>query len=198
MLSFYFAKNFFYIIMENMGKTLSFFFELLKTVLLALAIVLPIRFFIFEPFVVKGTSMEPNFHQGDYLIIDKLSFRFRPPQRGEVIIFNYPLNPKQRFIKRIIGLPGEKVQIKEGRVEINGKPLQERYLPENILTPGELEMTIPENQYFVLGDNRLSSLDSRQWGSLPRRNIVGRVLFDLRFSISFPYFSVKKISSPLY
>jgi len=181
-----------------MGKIFSFFLELLKTVFLALIVVVPIRVFIFEPFIVKGNSMEPNFRQGDYLIIDKLSFLFRQPKRGEVVVFNYPLNPRQRFIKRIIALPGEKIEMKDGKVKINEQYLKEEYLSNSIQTTDDLDIVVPQNQYFVLGDNRFSSLDSRQWGTLPKSNIIGRVLFALRFNLSFPYISFKKISLPAY
>jgi len=182
-----------------MKGILSFFWELFKTVFLALVIVLPIRFFVFEPFVVKGASMEPNFYQGDYLIIDKLSFHFREPKRGEVIVLRYPLNPKQRFIKRIVALPGEEIAIEGGKVKVNGKILDEsKYLPNFVETPGDLEVSLSQNQYFVLGDNRSASFDSRQWGPLQKKEIIGRVLLDFRLKPSFPFLVVQKIPLPVY
>ncbi len=106
-------------------EVLTFLLDSLKILLIALAIVIPIRMLLFQPFMVKGSSMEPNYHSSDYLIIDELSFKLRDPQRGEVIVFKYPLNTSYRYIKRIIGLPGETIQIKEGEVYIsraNGEP----------------------------------------------------------------------------
>ena len=98
--------------MDNQVKSFfSFSFDVIKIVVIALAIVLPIRYFLFQPFVVKGASMEPNYHNGDYLIVDEISYRFNDPQRGDVIVFEYPNNRKERYIKRIIGLPGETVSI---------------------------------------------------------------------------------------
>jgi signal peptidase I len=159
---------------------LAFTGEVLKIVLLALIIVLPIRYFVFQPFIVKGASMEPNFHNGDYLIVDELTYRLKEPQRGEVIIFRYPLNPSERFIKRIIGLPTETVEIKDGQIFVtdkfgNSKTLEEKYL-EGVVLLGSVKQILADNQYFVLGDNRLNSSDSRKWGAVSREEIIGRVL----------------------
>jgi signal peptidase I len=107
-----------------------FIFEVIKIVVLALLIVIPIRYFIFQPFIIKGNSMEPNFHQGDYLIVDEISYRFKEPQRGDVIVFRYPQDTSQRFIKRIIGLPGETVTMNEGNITIS-KGIEERILNES-------------------------------------------------------------------
>jgi signal peptidase I len=171
----------------------AFFWEILKIVILAALIVFPIRYFLFQPFIVSGQSMEPNFHHGDYLIIDKLSFRLREPKRGEVIVFKYPRNPSQRYIKRIIGLPGEEVRIEDGNLKINGKILNEsQYLPQ-VQTPGNLVLKLSENEYFVLGDNRNSSLDSRSWGPLLRENIIGRV-----FLRAWPITTFAQIEVPNY
>jgi signal peptidase I len=154
---------------------LSFLFEIIEVILVSTAIVLPIRFFLVQPFLVRGESMVPNYLQGDYLIIDELSYRFRNPERGEVVVFLFPLNKKEFYIKRIIGLPGETVQIKGGRVYINGTPLEERYLPTFIATNGDVTQKLGDDEYFVLGDNRGASYDSRRWGTLKRSYIVGRV-----------------------
>ena len=107
--------------LANMKKLLSFIWEIIKIVIIALAIVVPIRYFLFQPFFVKGESMEPNFQNGDYLIVDELSYRLREPERGEVIVFKYPRNISQRYIKRIIGLPGEAVEIKDGKDGLSKK-----------------------------------------------------------------------------
>jgi signal peptidase I len=177
-----------------MRKTFLFIWELIKIVIIALLIVIPIRYFFFQPFIVKGQSMEPNFENGNYLIVDELSYRFRDPQRGEVVVFHYPKNLSQRFIKRIIGLPGEKIEIKEGQVLVNGKIFDESaYLPPGLQTPGNIQISLGENEYFVLGDNRLFSFDSRQWGVLPRKDIIGRVYFR-----AWPITNLTKFEAPQY
>lgn len=162
-------------------KWLSTTSEIIKTIILAALIVIPIRTFIFQPFLVRGSSMEPNYHQGDYLIVDQLSYRFREPERGEVIVFNSPRPPERRFIKRVIGLPGETITLEDGVIYVeNGikRTLNEEdYLPTE--TPGEFSQTLEDNEYFVLGDNREASLDSRSWGTLPRESIIGRVSLQL-------------------
>jgi len=175
-----------------------FVWEIAKIVLIALAIVLPIRLFLFQPFLVKGQSMEPAFHNNDYLIVDEISYRIREPERGEVVVFRYPRNPSQRFIKRIIGLPGETIEIKDGQVMIikNGKPQildESDYLPFSFKTPGNLKITLKEGEFFVLGDNRTVSADSRSWGPLPRKYIIGRV-----FVRAWPVTALALIKEPTY
>jgi signal peptidase I len=161
----------------------SFFSEMVRFALITLAIVLPVRFFVAEPFIVSGASMEPTFETGQYLIIDRLTYRFEEPKRGEVIIFKYPENPSKYFIKRIVGLPNETVQIKNGVVSIVNKGHPEGFTLDQtfILYPKEDSGTYPlgENQYFVMGDNRGASSDSRAWGSLPENLIVGRAFLRL-------------------
>lgn len=181
-----------------MKNTLSFLFETLKVVILALAIVIPIRYFLFQPFFVKGQSMEPNFDDGDYLIVDEISYRLRSPERGEVVVFKYPNEPSQRYIKRVIGLPGETVEIKNGQVKIyNDKGVEvlneNSYLSDSVLTQGNLKMTLGKDDFFVLGDNRPLSYDSRRWGVVPRENLIGRVL--LR---AWPFAAMTKIETPSY
>ena len=146
--------------------------EFAKIVLLSLAIVLPIRLFIAQPFIVRGASMVPTFQDGEYLIIDELSYLLRQPQRGEVIVFRYPRNPSQFFIKRIIGLPGETVVIDNGSVAVknNSSPdgflLDESYLSDTIVTAPNSTTQLGDGEYFVMGDNRLESSDSRGLGVL--------------------------------
>ena len=180
-----------------MKGNLAFIWDILKIVLIALIIVAPIRYFLFQPFFVKGQSMEPNFEDGDYLIIDELSYRFRDPQRGEVIVFKYPNDPSQRYIKRIIGLPGETVEIGGGQVAVfsteGEKVLEESgYLPSSF-TPGNIELILQEDEYFVLGDNRYSSFDSRRWGALAEDDIVGRAIFR-----AWPVAAISQIIAPSY
>ncbi len=176
-------------------KILDFFKEILQTVILALLIILPIRYFIFQPFIVKGQSMEANFEDGNYLIIDEITYRIRDPKRGEVIVFKNPMNGHQRFIKRIIGLPGETVEISDGKIFIsNGekKILNEPYLNPSF-TAGDIQLTLGKDEYFVLGDNRQFSLDSRRFGPIKKKEIVGRVFLRL-----WPIYSFAKIEAPAY
>ncbi len=179
-----------------MKSFFSFIWEITKVVVIALLIVLPIRYFLFQPFLVKGESMEPNFGTGDYLIIDQLSYRIREPQRGEVVVFKYPHLPSQRYIKRIVGLPGETVEIKDGKLTISGAQLDESTYLSNLAYTDQREfkiITLSENEYFVLGDNRIASSDSRVWGPLPRENIIGRV-----FVRAWPVAALAKIEPPSY
>lgn len=160
---------------------LVFFWEVFQVVAIALVIVLPIRYFVFQPFVVNGESMEPNFHDGDYLIIDELSYRFDKPSRGDVIVFKYPSDTSQRFIKRIVGLPMETVELVGSSIEVTDKfgnkiALDETsYLTKNTLFSG-MKVALGENEYFVMGDNRTHSFDSRKWGALAKDYIVGRAV----------------------
>jgi signal peptidase I len=153
---------------------LDFTWEILKIVIISLAIIVPIRYFLIQPFFVKGASMEPNFLDGDYLIIDEISYRFEAPQRGEVIIFRYPLDPSQFFIKRVIGLPKENVKVQDGEVFINGNMLDESKYLQGVETAGNVEVKLGDDEYFVLGDNRNASSDSRKWGEVDKKFIIGR------------------------
>ena len=181
-----------------MKRFFSFVWEILKIVILALVIVIPIRYFLFQPFFVRGQSMEPTFENGDYLIIDEISYRLRDPQRGEVIVFQYPNDPSQRYIKRIIGLPEETIEIKEGKIiiydQFGGQILNEsEYLPVSVSTPGDLKITLTEDEYFVLGDNRSASSDSRRWGPLSENYIIGQV-----FMRAWPFTVSAKFDTPEY
>ena len=173
--------------------------EVAKVVIVSLAIVLPIRYFVIQPFIVRGASMEPNFENREYLVIDEFSFYFRNPKRSEVIVFRYPRDPRQFFIKRVIGLPGETVGIHDGKVFIDGEELKESYIPENFGTQGAFflqtgqEVTVPEGQFFVMGDNRNNSSDSRYWGFVPMKDIVGRAWF-----VYWPPSSVRTVMKPAF
>ena len=166
--------------MEILKRFFSFLFDIIETVVLALAIFVVMYLFLFQPHQVKGASMEPNFYDGEYILTDKITYRFRPPKRGEVVIFKAPKNPDLDYIKRIIGLPGEKIKIENGGLYINGQRLYENYLPETTNISGGLflpkgkEVKIPKNSYFVLGDNRSHSSDSREWGPVQKEDIIGR------------------------
>lgn len=178
----------------------SFVLEIIKIVFLAFIIIVPIRVFLFQPFFVQGASMEPNFENNQYLVVNELGFKetnigfgyhnwfqikpFREIKRQKVIVFRYPLDPSNFFIKRVIGLPGEKIQIADGQVTIfnhthpRGLILNETaYLPVGLKTTGHLIITLKNNQYFVMGDNRMFSSDSRSWGPVPKKDIIGEVVF---------------------
>lgn len=142
--------------------------------------------------------MAPNFKNSDYLLIDELSYRLREPKRGEVVVFKAPDNNSSSYIKRIIGLPKETVEIREGRITItregNSFLLDESsYFREPIFTAGSLSVVLAEDEYFVLGDNRQSSSDSRRWGVLPRKNIIGRA-----FLRAWPLAQLERIKTPRY
>ena len=164
-------------------KYFDYIFELIKVVLISLIIIIPIRYFLIQPFYVKGASMEPNFFDHEYLIIDEISYRFHEPKRGDIIVFRYPRNPQEYFIKRIIGLPGEKVRIKDSQVfvyNVNGEEqvLSEEYLGEDTKTfsLSEEAVSLGESEYYVLGDNRTSSKDSRSFGPVDNSFIIGKVM----------------------
>jgi len=168
------------------NKYLQFIIELAKVAILAAIIVVPIRYFLFQPFIVSGASMSPNFETGDYLIIDEISYRFSEPERGDIIVFNASFIPGyegQKFIKRVIGLPGETVNIFNGKVEIikdgNIIILDENYLSEEWQSYYNKKITLQDNQYFVMGDNREHSYDSRMWGALPKDDIIGKAALRL-------------------
>ncbi len=164
-------------------KNSSFWKEILYYTLFAVLIVIPVRAWIAQPFVVNGSSMDSTFLDGEYLVVDELSYRFREPERGEVLIFKYPDDPSKYFIKRLIGLPGETVDIKSDKVTITNKEhpmglvLDEPYIHSRSL--GDNTVTLGPGQYFVMGDNRLVSSDSRVWGPLPKSDLVGRPVLRL-------------------
>ena len=166
----------------NRDSILAFFWETVKFVLIALVIIVPIRYYLIQPFFVKGPSMESTFLNGDYVLIDEISYRFHPPKRGDVVIFRPPTDQSEFYIKRAIGLPGETIQIKNSQVIIynqqypQGFRLDEStYLDRGQTTTGDLRIKVDDNEYFVLGDNRLHSSDSRYWGAVNRSLITGRV-----------------------
>ncbi|MEK7081756.1 MAG: signal peptidase I [Patescibacteria group bacterium] len=155
----------------------NFWRETVKFAVIALAIVLPFRYLIAQPFIVSGESMVPTFANGEYLIVDEMTYRFvHNPERGDVVIFKYPYDRSKYFIKRIIGLPGETVELSGGQVLVKTSSstivIQEPYISS--ATSDELTVTLKDGQYFVLGDNRPESSDSRIWGPLDRKFITGR------------------------
>lgn len=183
-----------------MKQLLASVFSFVKILIISLLIVVPLRMFVVQPFFVQGQSMAPNFEPFDYLLADQFSYQFRAPKRGEVIIFRFPQDPSQFYIKRVVGLPGETIKIQNGQVEIfnqdhpAGLVLNEAdYLPPNRRTSGQLTLTLKENEYFVLGDNRSTSYDSRRWGALPEDKIVGRVWLRI-----WPFEQAQAVTAPQY
>ena len=161
----------------------SFFTELLKFALIAIIIVIPVRLYVAKPFIVSGASMVPTFENGQYLIVDEISYRFGPPERGDVVIFRYPNDPSQYFIKRIIGLPRETVVIKDSKVSVITTEGETVHLTEEYVVRegngNNRSVSLANDQYFVMGDNRPESSDSRVWGVLPKENIIGRAFLRL-------------------
>lgn len=163
----------------SLGAVVLFFIEVVQIVIIAAAIIIPVRYFLIQPFVVTGASMEPNFYDSEYLIIDEVTYRLRDIQRGETVVFHPPNSPEQFYIKRVIGLPGETVQILDGKITIeneeypNGVEIVEDYIED--YTNGQVRVTLGLDEYYLLGDNRDASLDSRRIGPVPAANIVGRV-----------------------
>lgn len=157
--------------------------DILQLAFIIIFIIIPFRIFIAQPFIVNGTSMQPGFQDKDYLIVDQVTYRFQEPERGDIIVFRYPNNPSVHYIKRIIGLPGETVTVKDQEVYIEQagssekiqleEPYIESFRPENSRT------TLLDDQYYVMGDNRLVSSDSRVWGPLDEKYITGRALVRL-------------------
>lgn len=151
------------------------FWEIAETLAIALLSIFVIYSFVAKPFVVNGASMKPNFSDGDYILVDEITYRFREPERGEVIVFKNPNNEAEFYIKRVVGLPGEKVVINANTVKINGEVLNENYLPIENSVSGERVFDLGAREYFVMGDNRAESFDSRNWGPLKRNEIIGSV-----------------------
>lgn len=150
--------------------------ELLESVAIAVILAVLIRLFIFQPFYIPSGSMEPNLQIGDRIIVSKLSYRFSEPQRGDVIVFKFPLDPSRDFVKRAVALGGETVAISDSKLYIDGQPVPEEYLPPDLRFGDFGPREIPQEHYLMLGDNRNSSDDSRMWGPLPEEYIVGKAV----------------------
>lgn len=162
-----------------MVATGSFVWEVAKVVIISLAIILPVRYYIIQPFYVKGSSMEPTFYDYEYLIINEIGYRFNEPAESDVIVLKDPRHTSQYFIKRIIGVPGDTVKVDNGKVFVNGEQLDESaYLDDSVYTDsafGNDEITLGVDQYYVMGDNRPASYDSRRFGAVDRSEIIGKV-----------------------
>lgn len=173
------AKNSDYESKGWLANTALFFLELVKIAVLAGITIGLVRYFIFKPFYVEGQSMDPAYHEKEYLIIDEISYRFREPERGEVVVLRAPTIEKDFYLKRIIGMPGERVKVENDKIIIynnensQGVVLEEIYL-EDKTTPGETTVTLASDEYFVMGDNRRASFDSRRFGPVKKEAIIGR------------------------
>lgn len=183
---------------QNPKNTWGAFSELLITVAMIVIFTVGIRIFLVQPFVVDGQSMEPTFHNQEYILVDKLSYRVREPARGEIVVF-HPPGREDNFIKRIIGLPGDKIEIDEHTISVNGEVLAEPYL-DTTLNNGTIDsdadpvqITVASDKYFVLGDNRDHSKDSREIGQVPKANIIGRA-----WVVLFPVNEVHFVKRPSY
>ncbi|MBL7045528.1 MAG: signal peptidase I [Parcubacteria group bacterium] len=161
----------------------NFFVEIVKFSVIAIIIVAPIRIFIAQPFIVSGASMDPTFETGQYLIIDQLSYRFDEPKRGDVVVFRFPPEPSTFFIKRIAGLPNETLKFINGELFVENadgeSKIDEPYISKANFSNDTLEVSLSEDEYYVLGDNRKGSSDSRIWGTLPKESILGRAFIRL-------------------
>ncbi len=180
-------------------RVIDFSFDVLQQIALGAAFFVIFYLYFVQPNQVKGMSMYPTFKDKEYILTDKITYKLREPRRGEVIILQSPDNPDVDFIKRIIGIPGERIKIEAGIVYVNDQALEEAYIdvstptfPNGFLTEGE-ERVVPQDSYFVLGDNRPGSADSREYGFIERSHIIGRVIY--RY---FPLSSAGSINNPHY
>ena len=164
--------------------------EWVRVIVIAFIIAIPIRFYVAEPFIVNGPSMDPTFSTGQFLIVDRLTYRFAPPKRGDVIVFEYPGNPSVYYIKRIIGLPGERVRMTDGKVTIESASSTDKHILDEPYVEAyhrshdtgvfpEDKQPLGPGQYIVMGDNRAESSDSRNWGSLDAHFIIGKPVIRL-------------------
>lgn len=171
--------------------------EAVKIFVIAAAIIIPVRYFLIQPFIVKGASMESSYYDGEYLVIDELTPRFRDYERGDVVVFRPPNDAGEHYIKRVIGLPGETVELKDGIITIfneeypNGIQLEEEYIDD--YTSGHQRIDLSFDEYYLLGDNRDHSLDSRKFGTVKESSIIGKVWFR-----GLPFDRIGVIGSPEY
>lgn len=172
---------------ERPGK--SVLREVSESLIIAVVLALLIRTFMFQPFYIPTGSMEPNLMVQDHIIVNKVSYKLGEPERGDIVVFKYPVNPKKDFVKRLVGKPGERVEIRSGKVYINGSPMPEEYLPAGIKFSDFGPVIVPENSYLMLGDNRSNSEDSRVWGPLPGDLIIGKAVL-----IYWPFDRVQMLS----
>lgn len=157
-------------------KSRPFYWEIIESVVIAIVLAVIIRMFVIEPFYIPSGSMEPTLKEDDRIIVSKLNYHFQEPKRGDVVVFKYPLDPQRNFVKRLIAVGGETVAIRNSRLYINNQPLPENYLPQGLRFADFGPKAVPAGSYFMLGDNRNNSDDSRVWGFLPEKLIVGKAV----------------------
>jgi len=150
--------------------------EILESIAIAVLLAVIIRMFVFQPFYIPSESMVPTLQVGDRIIVSKLTYRFSEPGRGDIMVFKFPMDPSRDFVKRTIGRGGETVEIRNSRLYINDKPVAEPYLPEGLRFGDFGPVKVPPGSYFMMGDNRNNSDDSRVWGPMPEENIVGKAV----------------------
>lgn len=184
--------------MEILRKVYAFLLDSVQTFLIAAAVFLVIYAFLFRPFEVKGESMFPNFHDSEYVLTNLIALRFQTPKLGDVIVFKAPPDPTKDYIKRVIGVGGDKVSVKDGNVYLNDKILDEsKYLKPDVKTyagaflKDSETQTVPANEFFVLGDNRMYSSDSREWGFVRKDELVGDSMF-----VYWPLTRVRLVKNP--
>ncbi len=173
--------------------------EFIQTLVIFAAVGTAIYLFIAQPHKVSGSSMFPTLHTGDYIITNKIDYRFNEPEKGQIIVFKNPREESQDFIKRIMAVPGDTIKVQDGHIYLNGKVLDEPYLDPSVVTlPGSFlregeEILVPVGRYIVIGDNRMASSDSREWGFITKEEIIGKAF--LRY---WPIKSFGIIQSALY
>ncbi|HEX3032383.1 MAG TPA: signal peptidase I [Bacillota bacterium] len=155
-------------------KEKGFWAESLEALVIAAILATIIRVFLYQPFYIPSGSMEPNLKPGDRIIVNKFLYRFTEPKRGDVMVFKYPKDPDRDFIKRVIGLPGDVVELRDSQLYINNQRVDEPYLPKGLVVPDFGPVTVPKDSYYMFGDNRNNSEDSRVWGEMPKENIRGK------------------------
>lgn len=171
-------------------------FDLGKFVIILAMAIYIIHLFVMSVFVVSGASMEPNFHEKEYLVVNKISPLLKNLKRGDVVVFKFPGELDEKYIKRVIGLPGETIEIKDNSIYVNGKKLIESYIPKEFNTASlspQSKWTLEKEEYFVLGDNRDNSNDSRVWGQLPQEDLIGKISYT-----AFPFSERRRLESPSY
>lgn len=157
-------------------KNKSALLEVLESVAIAVLLAVLIRMFLFQPFIIPSGSMEPTLQIGDRIMVNKLSYHIGDPRRGDVIVFKYPMDPSRDFVKRLVAKGGETVEIRNSQLYINGRQVAEDYLPPGLTFEDFGPVEVPPGTYFMLGDNRNSSEDSRSWGMMPEENIIGKAV----------------------
>jgi len=182
------------VVKRNVLYTTGCLYELTKWIIVALILITLVHFFVGTLSIVDGVSMEPNFHNGEYLIIDRWHYNFGEPSRGDAVVLKFPGDPEhKKYIKRIIGLPGERIEIREGNVYINGQMLNEAYIPASVQTLADqpINRVMEPEEYFIMGDNRMNSNDSRIWGTADKRFLIGKAWFQI-------YPQIKKMEAVKY